>query len=232
MTDEAESHPEPDLAARLAHLKAFEGELTRKAAALLGRGAVGHTDFFVLGAVRRVLAQTAGFRNLIEAKNFPCAAAILRLQIDTAMRINALRLLDNTDAACDAVMDGQPFNKLKDREGKKLQDAYLREKLAEDHPWVNEVYRQTSDFIHLSGRHFHSAISHTVEETRMAYFMIGAEDPHRPESAYYEIVDTFLRASKMAGVLILGYLTARQMVRQGQGSPPPDSTVPPPQSSS
>ena len=43
-------------------------------------------------------AQARGFRDLIEARNFPCAAAILRLQIDTAMRINALSLVDDPDA--------------------------------------------------------------------------------------------------------------------------------------
>lgn len=205
----------PDLATRLAKIKTFEGELPSKAQALLGKGNVNHTDFFMLGALRRILAQAKGFRELIENKNFPCAAAILRLQLDTAMRLNGLTLVEDVNAACKAVLDDTPFNKLKDRDGVRLQDAHLRKVLAKEHPWIDEVYKQTSDFIHLSGRHFYSAISHTNDDTRMAYFMIGGEDPARPETVYYEIADVFLRASKLAGGLILGYLTARRMAADG-----------------
>lgn len=202
--------PGPNLAARLGHLQRFEAELVRKAAPLMSAGAsLSYADFFVLGATRRTLAQARGFRQLIEARNFPCAAAILRMQLDTAMRVNALSIVAEKHVACRQVLDGARFSRLKDRNGKKLTDAHLREELARSHPWISQVYEQASDFIHLSGRHFYSSIASTEDDTRIARFSISGEDPPRPESVYFEIADTFFEATRLASLLILSYLTER-----------------------
>lgn len=202
--------PPPDLSARLGYLERLEAELVRKAPPLMALGAsLSHADFFVLGATRRTLAQARGFRQLIEARNFPCAAAILRMQLDTAMRVKALSIVSDMHEACRQVLEGTRFSRLKDRSGKKLTDAHLREELARSHPWVSPVYEQASDFVHLSGRHFYSSIASTEDDTRIARFSISGEDPPRPESVYFEIVDTFFEATRLASMLILGYLTAR-----------------------
>lgn len=141
-----------NLADRLKRIEQLEDELMRKGAGILGAGAdLSHADFFIFGAMRRTLAQASGFRDLINARNFPCAAAILRLQLDTAMRVNALSIVDDVDSTCKAVLDGEQFNRLKDRDGNKLSDAHIRKKLAETHPWISPVYERTSDFAHLSG---------------------------------------------------------------------------------
>lgn len=213
MTDNEEKATfmtEPGLADRLKRIEQLERELTRNGAAILGKAIhLTHADFFIFGALRRTLAQACGFRDLIEARNFPCAAAILRLQIDTAMRINALSLVADPDATCKAVLDGEQFNRLKDRDGKKMSDAHLREKLAKDYAWITPVYEQTSDFVHLSGRHFEVSIARTDDETRTAYFQISGRDPQRPDETYFEAVDTFFEATKLAGTLMLACLTAR-----------------------
>ncbi|RWH52860.1 MAG: hypothetical protein EOQ82_24840 [Mesorhizobium sp.] len=201
---------EVDLAGRLRLLEQLEEELIRKGARSVGAGAnLSHSDFFIFGALRRTLAQSRGFRDLINSRNFPCAAAILRLQIDTAIRVNALSLIDDVDRACKAVMDGEQFNRLKDRDGTRLSDAHLRKKLAEKHPWISKVYEQTSNFVHLSGRHFEVSIARTDDDTRMAYFQISGHDPDRPEKTYFEAVDTFFEATKLAGMLLLAFWTAR-----------------------
>jgi len=218
MTDSAEqgtSPTEPGLAERLQRIDRLESELTRKGAAALDESAdLGHADFFIFGALRRTLAQARGFRDLIAARNFPCAAAILRLQIDTAMRVNALSLVDDPDATCKAVLDGEQFNRLKDRDGKKMLDAYLREKLAASHPWISPVYEQTSDFVHLSGRHFEVSIVLTDDATRMAYFQLSGHDPQRPDETYFDAVDTFFEATRLAGMLMLAFLMARHQREQ------------------
>jgi hypothetical protein len=210
----AENGTLPD---RLARIEKLEAELLRKAAALFGKhNSVYKSDLFMLGALKRTFAQSRGFRDLISAQNFPCAAAIVRLQIDTAMRVNALRLVEDRDALCGAVLGGQRFNTLKDGAGKKMTDAYLREKLAEDHPWITKVYQQTSDFVHLSGRHFYSSIVSTDDSARIMRFLISAQDPPRPEEEYFEVIDTFFDVSKVAATLILGYFGARAVAHAEQ----------------
>ena len=87
-----------DLSARLSKLVKLEKELTRKAAQIIQPGAPMYVvDWFVMGAAQRTLAQSRGFRSMMETKNFPSAAILLRTQIDTAMRINGLRYLDKPE---------------------------------------------------------------------------------------------------------------------------------------
>jgi hypothetical protein len=64
------------------------------------------------------------------------------------------------------------------------------------------VYEQTSDFIHLSGRH---------EKSRTVRFGIGGKDPPRSDETYFEIADTFFEATKVVGLLLLGYFGARAL---------------------
>lgn len=219
---------ELDLAGRLKRLEELEDELIRKGARSVSSGAnLSHADFFIFGALRRTLAQSRGFRDLIVSRNFPCAAAILRLQIDTAMRVNALSLIDDVDQACKAVLDGEQFNRLKDRDGVKLSDAHLRKKLSEKHPWISKVCEQASNFVHLSGKHFDVSIDRSDDDTRMAYFQISGHDPHRPEETYFEVLDAFFEATRLAGMLLLAFWMARHqpnavlasMKRDGDAAP-------------
>lgn len=198
------------LADRIQRIEKLEGELMRKVAVLAEKNAdMSHTDMFVLGALRRTLSQAQGFRDLLAAKNFPCTAGLLRMQLDTAMRVNGLRLVSELDHCCKELLGGKQFNKLNDAAGNKLTDAFLRKKLAEDHPWISPVYEQTSDFIHLSGRHFYNSIVSMDDDSRIARFVFSGKDPPRPDEAYFEIVDTFFEATKLVGLLLLGYFTAR-----------------------
>lgn len=198
------------LADRLSLIEKLEGELLRKAAAEFSKNQnIWQTDMFVMGALRRTLAQARGFREMLASKNFPCAAGILRMQLDTAMRVNALRLVDSREQFCSDLLGGKHFNKAKDVSGNKLTDAYLRQKLAEDHSWINPVYEKTSEFIHLSGQHFYNSIASMDDGSRTFRFVIGSEDPPRPDDAYFEIVDAFFEATKLAGLLMLGYFKAR-----------------------
>jgi hypothetical protein len=203
------------LAERIQRIEKLEGELMRKVVASVEENAdISHADMFVMGALRRTLAQAQGFRDLLVAKNLPCAAGILRMQLDTAMRVNGLRLVAERDRCCKDLLGGKQFNKLKDTAGNKLTDAYLRQKLAEDHPWISQVYEQTSDFIHLSGRHFYNSIVSTDDETQIARFVFSGKDPPRPDETYFEVVDTFFEATKLVGLLMLGYFGVRALHKQ------------------
>jgi hypothetical protein len=206
---------------RIGRIERLETELVQKAADLAQKKAdISHADMFVIGALRRTLAQSKGFRELLTAKNFSCAAAFLRMHIDTAMRVNALLLVEDRGAFCEAILGGTRFNTLKDSEGRKLTDAYLRKKLAEREPWINELYEQASDFVHLSGRHFYGSIFSTDDDTRTVRLVISGTDPPRPDSFYFEIVDAFFAASKVIAMLLLGYFAARaRLFENGEGHP-------------
>ena len=64
-------------------------------------------DLLAAAAFSRSLAQCSGFRALIEARNYICAASILRLQIDTALRFFAAFLVDNPHEFAGSVLNSR-----------------------------------------------------------------------------------------------------------------------------
>ena len=155
------------------------------------------SDFIIFGALKRTLALSEGFRSHIRERNFTCAGALLRLQLDTALRLHAARLSGNPEAYAKAVFEGQRVDRLKDRDGNRMTDSYLAQKLSEEHPWVKRAYEGLCDFIHFSNRHFFTSIANLNSEERIVHFQISAKDPPRPESDYFESVDGFYETMRL-----------------------------------
>lgn len=220
-----------DLFARLSNIQKLEKDLTSKAASIISPGTpVYFVDLFAFAAANRMLAQSRGFRSMIEAKNFPSAAILLRTQIDTVMRVNGLQYLDAPEAQLREVFEGKKiFRELvswrKTEKGKviHMQDKFLLERLHEDVAWIGSIYKETSDFVHLSFRHlFHSIQNVDDEECNddkdcIVNFAITGEDNAKDESAYYEICDAFFRVSKLTATTILGLLIARHAPNSFKG---------------
>ncbi len=66
-----------------------------------------HAYLFLFGIGKRTLAQSAGFRAMIEVRNFVCGAGLLWMQIDTAMRLNAIHVAGDIDSFLDAWVSGK-----------------------------------------------------------------------------------------------------------------------------
>lgn len=211
----------PSLQQRLGAIEKLEAELVEKAHAILPKGAINIVDFFILGATQRTLSQSTAFRTLIAARNFPSATVLLRTQIDTAMRINGLRMMANLETDVQRIFKGErTFDRLMSNPAagggkpERLTDAFLKKKLAEDHPWIEPLYEQTSDFVHLSFRHLFTAITETDAATQMATMAISGTDPKQDESVYYEVCDAFFRVSRLTSMTILAVLMARHQTER------------------
>jgi hypothetical protein len=206
-----------DLFTRLSNIQKLEKELVKKAATIIRPGTPMYfVDLFAFGATNRTLAQSRGFRAMIETKNFPSAAILLRTQIDTAMRVNGLRYLDTPEAQLREVFEGnKTFRRLvssqKTAKGRSIlmQDVFLRMKLEEDEPWIGKVYEKTSDFVHLSFRPLFSSIQNLDDDDGIVNFAITGKDNAKDESAYYEICDAFFRVSTLTCTSLLGLFIAR-----------------------
>lgn len=213
---EKQTDQPPSLQQRLGAIEKLEAELVEKAHAILPKGAINIVDFFILGATQRTLSQSTAFRTLIAARNFPSATVLLRTQIDTAMRINGLRMMANLETDVQRIFKGErTFDRLMSSPAagggkpERLTDAFLKKKLAEGHPWIEPLYEQTSDFVHLSFRHLFTAITETDAATQIATMAISGTDPKQDESVYYEVCDSFFRVSRLTSMTILGVLMAR-----------------------
>jgi hypothetical protein len=152
-------------------------------------------DMLAIGAIKRCLSLSAGFKVLVEAKNLVCARALLRLQIDTAIRFFALFLAERPHDFANRVLSGEQINRMKDRNGKKMTDAYLVARLSANHPWLPKVYKITSGYIHLSDRHLFSPVQEVDRESRSVQFVIAETDTHYPEFSWVEAVKCFNEAT-------------------------------------
>ncbi|MFD1982400.1 hypothetical protein ACFSOZ_06800 [Mesorhizobium newzealandense] len=195
------------LKGRIKAIEKLEKEFIKKAAVHLDDGDMYLIHMFLLGAAQRTLCQSRGFRHLIESKNFPSATVLLRTQIDTAMRMNALPLIQDRESSMKRLMANEvQFDRLTTMDGGKqerLTDAYLRKRLSAEHPWIDKVYTETSDFVHLSFRHLWTAVAGVEDETRTVRFALSGMDAQRPQSDYFEVCDAFAAVSKLAYTMIL-----------------------------
>lgn len=160
-------------------------------------GALYGMDLLATGALNRSKAHIAGFRYLIEAKNLICAGALLRLQLDTALRFYAAFLVENPHEFALGILDGRRVRDQRDRDGKRMTDSYLVKRLGVECAWVPRVYERTSGYVHLSAAHLLSAIGPvegSQQSDRCISLKITAEDKALPDWIYIEAVDAF-RAS-------------------------------------
>jgi hypothetical protein len=170
-------------------------------------GAMYAVDLFISGALNRSAALSEGFNNLVKSKNLICAGAILRLQIDTAIRIFAGTLVDDTNQLVSDVLRGQHIRNLKDRDGKKMTDRYLVKKLSDEYPWLPKVYEKTSSYIHLSDTHLFASVQNVEKDKRTLSLKISAVDRDEiPEKLYIEAVDAFNAATEIIVRFVEGWI--------------------------
>jgi len=116
-------------------------------------GTIFTTDLVALAVARRTYALIDGFGVLVRARNILCCGALLRLQLDTAMRFYACWLVDKPEQIALALLEDRHLNTMKARDGNQLRDAYLYEQLSMQYgDWVSRVYKNTSEFVHFTGR--------------------------------------------------------------------------------
>lgn len=204
--------PQISLAETLAAIEQIEKKLVLNASGILtaDRGMT-VVDMFLLGAVKRTLSQSLAFRKLVEGWNFTAAAVMVRTQLDTAMRINGIKFMQDSEHDIREIFDARTtYRKLRSVGGEKMTDAYLKAKLTEEHEWAGPLYEELSDFVHLSFRHFWHVIAGTSED-QTAHFVIHGEDPIKDESNYIGVAVGFLRVSRLTAMLLVSFL----MVRHG-----------------
>lgn len=163
-------------------------------------------DFIIIGVIKRSLSLASGLHDLVKSKNMTCARAIVRMELDTVSRLLAYTYVDEPSEMAKAIIGGKALNSFKCRDGKKLRDGYLIDKMTEKHPWVKDVYKYTSGYVHFSERQvFDSICSIGNDEDRTVTFQVGKEDHNFPEESWVEIVACFNEMLSVLGELLVTY---------------------------
>ncbi|PKP17869.1 MAG: hypothetical protein CVU05_14725, partial [Bacteroidetes bacterium HGW-Bacteroidetes-21] len=97
-------------------------------------------DLIVSSVLKRSVSLIDGFCTFIEKKNFICAAPMVRMQIDNAIRLYGTSLVENPNEVVIKILEGFPLSKIEDRNNrKKLTDQYLIDNLSKVFPWIKRV---------------------------------------------------------------------------------------------
>ena len=107
-------------------------------------GSIYPLDLLAAATLHRSMNLLFGFCDLIQNRNMLSAAPLLRLQIDNCSRFFAAFIVKDPHAFAMSVIRGENINKLKDQDGKQMNDAYLVKKLSNDEPWIERVYKGAS----------------------------------------------------------------------------------------
>ena len=130
-------------------------------------------DMFFIGALNRAIDLIDGILVLTSRWNFVAAGSLIRLHLDTLLRLSYWRTIKNPDAFIRQILEGKQVNKIKDEKGKRLTDARLRDYTRSMFPQVDNVYKVISSLIHFSDKHVFSCIEAIDETGRVVGFSIG-----------------------------------------------------------
>lgn len=180
-------------------------------------GAMYPFDFWTNAAANRGIQLSSGFRSLIKKRNAISSGALLRLQIDTALRFSAGWLVNDPHGFVKQIMNGEQIKKLADSDGNLMTDRYLMERMAQKHPWIEEVYKRTSGYVHFSDVHIWSTLCGTEKkegQTAVA-IKIGARDREDLSGLHLEMIAAFEAATEILQNYVEGWVYTKQVTITG-----------------
>ena len=195
--DPAASEDDRIAEALLADLRRSEKELLVVYERQIANRSVGFQHFYLFGVARRALAQSRAFKDCVRDRNGLVALALLRLQLDTVLRLYALFWVADPEAFAKAVFGGKQVDQLKAADGCLMKDRYLIDKVSPRNPWIESVYKNTSGLVHFSHRHIQAALSITDRRTGEAQIMIGPNNPSHALGDHREMLEAFLHVNQM-----------------------------------
>lgn len=150
-------------------------------------------DAFFLASCNRALQVLDSFILLIRTNYYSCSMALLRMQLDTVLRLHGITKTENIHESANKVIQGGKFSNLKDKSDESLRDWYLVELLSKKNPWVRHVYKLCSSYIHLSDSSFKHLMmkSEQTSQSSERMFYIGSDESEIDEAAKIELIQAF-----------------------------------------
>lgn len=138
-------------------------------------------DLCLCGLLDRSIRLSLGFIQMVRARNLTCSGALVRLLIDNCLRLFAIYISDDEQKIAECIIKGKRISNLKDKNGKKLTDTYLKKQLGKYDEHIESVYDRASGFIHFSSKAVFQSIIECEEKG--IKFQVGgdlSEDKNEP----------------------------------------------------
>lgn len=171
-------------------------------------------DILMFTVLKRSMALHSGFRAMLLAQNFACAAPLVRLELDTSLRLFAAHLFGNVDEFVMRLAGGEHIRQMQDRDGRLLTDQYLVQRLAEHYPDASIVYGRYSGDVHLSESHLRQAFRLSGDAPDTFEMAITASDPFVSEATRIEAARDFLFGAQVLFDLVANWVLQKRTYRE------------------
>jgi hypothetical protein len=193
-------------------LRLFEKKFQKLAACMITSGKGTYSlDYYISGILNRSLSLIYGFETLIGTANFLSAAHLVRPHLDNYLRLSAAWLVSDPHTFATNVWKGEVIRKMKDKSGKFMTDAYLKDKAAEDYPWITDVYEATSGFIHFGEKHIRNATSLTTDKEESLTTFIGKVDNQVSYESKIEATSGMIEISNCIAKQVYGWIETKRI---------------------
>lgn len=173
-----------------------------------GENELHSSDLFVMGVVNRTMSLADAIQAMYEQRNYLTAAALLRMNLDTAARLWGGNLVVDFDDYCRRVIAGEKISTFKDRDGKSMTDRYLVESMKKISSQAVTVYERTSGFVHFSGPHIYGMVAH-MDDDGHVQFVIGSKAPAAADKDWDVLLSAFLHFTDLILSLVKRYSKLR-----------------------
>jgi len=172
-----------------------------------GEGQVYEIDVVMAPAMARSYSLVDGFITAFDSWSPVVAAPLLRMQVDSLLRLAYMAHAPRADAVAHHIFAGGEFRTLKDDEGKTPTDSRLLKHAEDVHPWIGSVYQETSGWVHFSPAHLRAAwsVSPAKAEDGQGLVLSGSV-PIRPEQIPLSELEQLLGAMIQATEQVFGYV--------------------------
>jgi hypothetical protein len=167
-------------------------------------------DGLAFAALDRSMNLTEGFSILLRNHGFICGVVLLRMQLDSVVRLYGVVTAPDPHGAAESLFGSVPLSTIKDRTGMLMTDRWLITRLTNKNPDFGVIYGQASGYVHFSERH----VGHFLARSKLAdsgqrIFSIGNNDDHIPVENRVAVVNNFLKATEGLFQLISEWIDVR-----------------------
>lgn len=143
-------------------------------------------DIFLIAALNRTVNISKAYTSLIRNNNFIAAAPLVRINIDTLLRLYASVISEyDRNTFADKVIKGELIKNMKLIDtNQKLTDFLLYTEISKvnNMEWVADIYKAGNSFVHLEKSHVFSSLKVANHQERLISMTIGFHDSFVPEN--------------------------------------------------
>jgi hypothetical protein len=144
---------EEDLKLIFEKLDNLEDQFLKEAKLFLNTGSIYSTDLYLSAIINRAISFIRGFKLLATENNYISSVPIIRMQLDNCLRLYASSIVSSPSNFFVEYLKGTHISSLKDVNGNKMKDFYLINLLETLFPGIQNLYNNTSGYVHLSNEH-------------------------------------------------------------------------------